>query len=138
MPEPRVIFALAAEAEDDFIWDRLGDIQSSMFAAGPVSIKFAYFGEEGARANRPFISTRWATDADDMHALMAHARTQCVCGCYVSIDDILGEALKETQQGSVQAVVIIGDHFHGNRDDAFAYARQLRAAGTDQSRIGSR
>ena len=65
-----------------------------------------------------------------MHDLMDHARTQCVCGCYVSIDDILGEALKETQQGSVQAVVIIGDHFHGNRDHAFAYARQLRAAGT--------
>ena len=45
MPEPRVIFALAAEAEDDFIWDRLADIQTIMFAAGPVSIKFAYFGE---------------------------------------------------------------------------------------------
>jgi hypothetical protein len=26
--------------------------------------------------------------------------------------------------------VIIGDHFHGNRDQAFAYASQLHAAGT--------
>ena len=35
------------------------------------------------------------------NALMDHARTQCVCGCYVNIDDILGEALKlkETRQG---------------------------------------
>jgi hypothetical protein len=76
------------------------------------------------------MSTRWATDPDDMRALLDHARSRCICGCYVNIDDILGQALRETQQGSVQAVVIIGDHFHGNRDDAFAYARQLRAAGT--------
>jgi hypothetical protein len=130
MSETRVIFALAAEAEDDFIWNRLGGIQADMFAAGPVSIKFAYFGREGALAGRPFISTRWVTDADDMHALMDHARTRCVCGCYVNIDDILGEALKEAQQGPVPAVVIIGDHFHGNREAAFVHAKQLHAAGT--------
>jgi hypothetical protein len=126
----RVILALAAEAEDDFIWSRLADIQTTMFATGPVAVRFAYFGEEGARERRPFMSTRWATDPDDMRALLDHARTECVCGCYVNIDDILGEALKETQQGPVQAVAVIGDHFHGNRDDAFAYARKLRAAGT--------
>jgi hypothetical protein len=129
MPEPRVIVALAVE-EDDFIWDRLRGIQPGVFAAGPVSIKLAFFGKEGALASRPFISTRWATDPDDMHALMDHARTQCVCGCYINIDDILGEALKETQQGPIQAVVIIGDRFHGNRDDALAHAQLLRAVGT--------
>jgi hypothetical protein len=44
----RVILALAAEANDDFIWDQLKIIQPDMFAAGPVSVKFAYFGTEGA------------------------------------------------------------------------------------------
>ena len=116
MTEARVILALAAEADDDFIWDQLKGIQTNMFAAGAVSIKFAYFGREGTLPSRPFISTRWATDAGDMQALMDHARARCVCGCYVNIGDILVEALKETQQEPVQAVVIIGDHFHGNRD----------------------
>jgi hypothetical protein len=65
-----------------------------------------------------------------MQALMNHARSQCVCGCYVDIDSILGEAVKETKQEPVQAVVIIGDHFHGKRDEALAHAQQLHAAGT--------
>ena len=130
MTEARVILALATEADDDFIWNRLGDIRTKMFAAGPVSIKFAYFGREGSLASRPLISTRWATDASDMQTLMDHARDRCVCGCYVNIGDILVEALKETEQRSIQAGVIIGDHFHGNRDDALVYAKQLRAVGT--------
>ena len=108
MTEARVILALAAEADDDFIWSRLEDIQSNMFAAGPVSIKFAYFGCEGSFERRPFMSTRWATHAGDMQALIDHARDRCVCGCYVNIGDVLVEALKETEQGSIQAVVIIG------------------------------
>jgi hypothetical protein len=101
-----------------------------VFAAGPVSVKFGYFGKEGALASRPFMSTRWATDPDDKRALLDHARARCVCGCYTNIDSILSEALKETKEGPIQAVVIFGDHFHGNHDDAFAYAKQLHAAGT--------
>jgi len=101
-----------------------------MFAAGPVSIKFAYFGEEGARERRPFMSTRWATDPDDMQALLDHARSRCVCGCYVDIDSILAEAVKETKQEPVRVVIVIADHFHGDRDEAQARARQLHAAGT--------
>jgi hypothetical protein len=33
MTEARVILALAAEADDDFIWTRLADIQSNMFVS---------------------------------------------------------------------------------------------------------
>jgi hypothetical protein len=60
----RVILAVANEADDDFIWDQMKSLQADMFAAGPVSIKVAYFGREGAGMTaRPFISTRWATAA---------------------------------------------------------------------------
>ena len=45
---PRVILTLAAEADDKFIWDQLQTLQLEMFGAGPVQIKFAYFGAEGA------------------------------------------------------------------------------------------
>ena len=68
MTEARVIFAVAAEADDALIWDRLRGIQTEVFAAGPINIKVAYFGREVAPPNRPFISTRWAADADDLQA----------------------------------------------------------------------
>src|SRR5262245_43292174 len=60
--DARVILAVAAEANDRFLWDRLKDVQAGMFAAGPVQIKFAYFGREGASQVRPCITTRWITD----------------------------------------------------------------------------
>jgi hypothetical protein len=130
-PNPRVILALAAEDDDEFIWEQLQTIQADMFAAGPVSIQFAYFGREGVlQTTRPFISTRWAATVDDMVDLMDHARANCVCGCFVQANDILEQALQETRQGPVQAVVIVGDRFYGDLDAAIATAEQLRAAGT--------
>jgi hypothetical protein len=128
---PRMILALAAEADDKDLWDRLQTIQPRMFAAGPVQVKFAYFGAEGALdTTRPYIATRWVTDADDMADIMDHGRAGCVCGCYVKINDILEQTLRETQQRPVQAVVIVGDYFHGDFDKAIATAKQLREAGT--------
>src|SRR6516164_4947448 len=127
--DARVILAVAAEANDRFIWDRLKDIQAGMFAAGRVQIKFAYFGREGALQTRPCITTRWITDADDMREIMDRGRAGCVCGCFVDVADILAQALQEAQRGPVQAVVIVGDHFHGNLDRAVATAKQLRKAG---------
>jgi hypothetical protein len=126
----RVIVALAAEADDEFIWDRFKALQPEMFAAGPVAIKFGYYGEEGELPARPFITTRWVTDADDMADLMDRGRVGCVCGCYVQINDILEQALWETRQEPVKAVIIVGDHFHGNLDDAVTTAKRLRVAGT--------
>jgi hypothetical protein len=130
MTKARVIFAVAAQADDALIWDRLRGIQTEVFAAGQINVKVAYFGREVAPPNRPFISTRWAADADDLQALMDRARARCICGCYVNIDDILAEAVREARNGPVQAVVIIGDNFHGSREEALAHAEQLRAAGT--------
>jgi hypothetical protein len=128
--DARVILALAAEADDEFIWDRLKDIQVEMFAAGPVQIKFAYFGREGALQTRPCITTRWITDADDMREIMDRGRAGCICGCFINVADILAQALQEAQRSPVQAVVIVGDHFHSNLDQAVAIAKQLRVAGT--------
>jgi hypothetical protein len=53
-----------------------------------------------------------------------------VCGCYVDVGDLLAQVLAEAQQNPVQAVVIIGDHLHGNLEDIVATAKQLRTAGT--------
>ena len=125
-----MILALAAEADDEFIWDRVKTLQTEMFVAGPVQIKFAYFGREGALPARPYIATSWVTDADEMADLVDRGRAGCVCGCFIRTGDILEQALRETRQGPVQAIVIIADGFYGDLDDAIATAKQLRAAGT--------
>jgi hypothetical protein len=109
--DARMILALAAETDDEFIWDHIKTLQPEMFAAGPVQIKFAYFGREGALQTRPCITTKWVTDADDMADIMDRGRRGCVCGCYIEIGDILEQALQETRQRPVQAVVIVGDYF---------------------------
>jgi hypothetical protein len=130
-PKSRIILALAPEQDHRFVWEHVRTIQAQMFAAGPVEIKFAYFGAEGEMTARPFVATEWVTNADDMTYIMDEARTSCVCGCYVPIGDILEHALQETRQGTaVQAVIIVGDHFYGDINKALATAKQLRAAGT--------
>ena len=127
--QPRVILALATEADDEFIWDRMRTLASEIFAV-PVAVKFAYFGREGALQTRPCITTRWVTDADDWADIVNRGRAGCVCGCYIQTSDILEQALRETRQGPVQAVVVVGDSFHGDLDAAIATAKALRAAGT--------
>ena len=110
---PRMILAVATETDDStkFIWDRLKVIQAEMFAVGPVEIKLAYFGREGALQVRPFIATTWSTNARDMQEIMERGRAGCVCGCYLNVSDILEHALQETKQSPVQAVIIVGELF---------------------------
>jgi hypothetical protein len=127
----RVILAVAAEADDSFIWEQLHTIQTAMFAAGSISLKFAFFGAEGPLATRrPCMTSRWVTDADDMDNLLDKARARCVCGCYVDIKDILTAAVQENKKAPVEAVVIVGDTFHSSLKEARALAKELQAAGT--------
>jgi hypothetical protein len=125
----RVLVAIAAETDDKSIWSRL-KMLPELFAAGPVAMRVGFFGAEGARSSRPFMVSRWTTDSADLADLLEKARTRCICGCYVRVSSILEQALRETQQGPLRAVVIIGDSFHGELDATIAIARQLRAAGT--------
>jgi hypothetical protein len=127
--QPRVILALATENPSDAIWDRIRMLADEIFA-GPVAVKFAYYGREGAGATRrPCIATDWITVADDWTDIVDQGRVDCVCGCFMQTDDFLIQALRETRQTPVQAVVILGG-FHGKLDTAVATAKLLRAAGT--------
>jgi len=123
----KVILGVAT-ANDASAWDQLKTITADMYDAGPVSIKFAYFGAEGNLSSRPCITTRWVTDPDDMDYLIDEARANCVCGCFVNVADIFDAALKEDEPP--EAVIVIGDVFHSNRDTALASAEKLAAAGT--------
>ena len=125
----RVLFAVAAEGDDEYIWSRL-KMLPELFAAGPVAIRVGFFGAEGTRSSRPFMVSRWTTNPADLADLLQKARTRCICGCYVKVSSILEQALRETQQGPLRAVVIVGDSFYGDFEAAMATAKQLRAAGT--------
>jgi hypothetical protein len=127
--QPRVILALATENPSDAIWGRIRMLADEIFA-GPVAVKFAYYGRESAGATRrPCIATDWVTVADDWTDIVDQGRVDCVCGCFMQTDDFLTQALRETRQTPVQAVVILGG-FHGKLDTAVATAKLLRAAGT--------
>jgi len=127
--QSRVILALATENPSDVIWGRIRILADEIFA-GPVAVKFAYYGREGAGATRrPCIATDWVTVADDWTDIVDQGRVDCVCGCFMQTDDFLTQALRETRQTPVQAVVILGG-FHGKLDTAVATAKLLRAAGT--------
>ena len=124
----RMIVALAGEADDRFAtWDRVAALAPELFAAGALEIRLAYFGREGRLQTRPFIAAHWVAGADDLVDLMDRARSNCVCGCFVQIGDILEHALREPKP--LQAVVIIGDCFHGDLQAALAAARKLRDPG---------
>jgi hypothetical protein len=105
-PRPRVVIAVAAERSDEFIWSQMAQLPE-LFNAGPIAVKLAFYGREVSPPARPYMSTRWATDASDLASLVADARTRCVCGCFLYVSSILEEALREAQQSSVQAVMII-------------------------------
>jgi hypothetical protein len=129
---PRVILVSANDAPATL--DRAKELQREMFnaAAGPLEMKFAYYGADDAGGRRTCrITTRWISDADDMGNIMG--RANCSCGCYVSIRRVLNAAVEENKVRPVQAVVIIGDAFHDDPEDlheAALYANRLRRDGT--------
>jgi hypothetical protein len=51
--DARMIFALAAEANDEFVWDRVKILQTEMFAAGPVHIKSPSTWSMSNRTKKP-------------------------------------------------------------------------------------
>ena len=79
MSDARIVLAVAAEANDEFVWSQLETLQKQMFAVGPVNIKLAYFGAEGrGQHTRPYVATRWIDNPSSMLDAIAKARSQCV------------------------------------------------------------
>ena len=115
-------FAVAAESDDAFIWDRITTLQAELFAAGPVEIKFGYFGREGALPSRPFIASSWITNADDLADLIERGRAGCVCGCYIQINDIL-KSLVVFDAGQMHLPEIRGEDRQRVKDQRAVVAR---------------
>jgi hypothetical protein len=130
---PRVLLALANHGRSPG-WERAKTLQRQMFeaAASGLEMKFAFYAEDDDKGvRRCRITTRWIANPDDMAALMD--RAECNCGCYVNIRSMLQQAVKENQDRSMRAAVIVGDAFHDNQDgldEAALAANQLQREGT--------
>jgi hypothetical protein len=129
---PRVVLALANHGRATG-WDRAKDLQRGLFQATTgLEMKFAFYGADDANGvRRCRITTRWIIDPDDMAGLID--RAECRCGCFVNIRDVLAQAVKESKDRPLRAVIIVGDAFHDNQDnldEAAIAANQLRRAGT--------
>jgi hypothetical protein len=129
---PRAILALAAFAPAG--WDRAKGLQRKLFeaAAGNLEMKFACYGPDDSKGVRHArITKRWIGNSGDMAGLIDKA--ECVCGCFINIHDVLAQAVKEAEERSLRAVIIVADAFHDTLDDlneAAISAIQLRRAGT--------
>src|SRR5262252_8721430 len=111
-------------------WDRAKQLQRRMFeAAGGdgLKLKFAFYGPDDATSTRRCqITENWFTDA----AAMADAidRAECNCGCYLHIRSVLKQAVTESEQQPLRAMVIVNDAFHDDQeslDEAAIAANQL-------------
>jgi hypothetical protein len=131
---PRVIVALANHGSRPG-WDRAKLLQRQLFAAtdgSGLQMKFAFYGPDDAGGvRRCRITTRWIIDPDDMAAVID--RAECDCGCYVYIRSVLAQAVRESEEQPLRAVIIVGDAFHDDLDgldEAAISANRLRRAGT--------
>jgi hypothetical protein len=129
---PRVLLALANHGHSPG-WEYAVALGRQAYAAARgLEMKFACWGEDGAKGVRKLRITKdWISDADRMAGLMG--RSKCECGCYVYINNVLQQAVEENKDRPMRAVVIVGDMFHDDEDglaEAALAVRELQRQGT--------
>lgn len=119
----RLIFALDATASRQPTWDSASRLQAEMFSStreiGQLQVKLCFY-----RGYDELRSSTWYEDADKLiHAMSA---VQCRAG-QTQIGRLLNHALKlqqNQQQGSIQALVFIGDCIEESLDQLCHLAGQ--------------
>ena len=101
----RLIFAMDATASREPTWDQACQIQGEMFtetaALGGLDIQLCYY-----RGFGEFEVSPWLSSADDL----LHRMTSVSCrGGYTQIEKVLRQAIEQTRQKKVQALVFVGD-----------------------------
>lgn len=121
----RLIFAIDATASRQPTWDRACHLQAEMFLAvrdiGGLAVSLAYF-----RGFREFAATPFLTSADDLARRMSGVT--CLGG-QTQVTRVLGHALAETKRERVNALVLIGDAFEEDVDEACHLAGELGLRG---------
>lgn len=121
----RLMFAMDATASREPTWDRACKIQGDMFSStaslGGLEIQLCYY-----RGYNEFDASPWLTSTD---ALLQRMTAVSCRGGYTQIEKVLQQALKQTRQKKVQALVFVGDCMEENVDRLCHLAGELGVLG---------
>jgi len=121
----RLMFAMDATASREPTWDRACQIQGEMFtetaALGGLGIQLCYY-----RGFGEFEASPWLTSAD---ALLQRMTSVSCRGGYTQIEKVLRQAIEQTKQNKVQALVFVGDCMEEDVDRLCHLAGELGMLG---------
>lgn len=121
----RLMFAMDATASREPSWDRACQIQGEMFtetaALGGLDIQLCYY-----RGYREFEASPWLSSADDLLQRMTSVSCR---GGYTQIEKVLRQAIEQTRQKKVQALVFVGDCMEEDVDHLCHLAGELGMLG---------
>ncbi len=121
----RLIFAMDATASREHAWDRACNIQGEMFretaALGGLDIQLCYY-----RGFGEFKASSWLSSSDELLKNMTSVSCR---GGFTQIEKVLRQALKQTRQRKVQALVFVGDSMEEDVDHLCQLAGELGMTG---------
>jgi len=121
----RLMFAMDATASRGPSWDRACQIQGEMFtktaALGGLDIQLCYY-----RGFGEFEASPWLSSAD---ALLQRMTSVSCRGGYTQIEKVLRQAIEQSKQKKVQALVFVGDCMEEDVDRLCHLADELGILG---------
>ncbi len=121
----RLMFAMDATASREPTWDRACQIQGEMFTAtaalGGLDIQLCYY-----RGFGEFEASPWLSSADAL--LQRMTSVSCRAG-HTQIEKVLRQAIEQTKQKKVQALVFVGDCMEEDVDRLCHLAGELGMLG---------
>ncbi len=121
----RLMFAMDATASRGPSWDRACQIQAEMFTAtaalGGLDIQLCYY-----RGFGEFEASPWLSSADAL--LQRMTSVSCRAG-HTQIEKVLRQAIEQTKQKKVQALVFVGDCMEEDVDRLCHLAGELGMLG---------
>ena len=121
----RLIFAMDATASREPSWDRACELQGEMFtetaALGGLDIQLCYY-----RGYGEFDASPWLASSQELLQRMTSVSCR---GGYTQIEKVLRQAIEQTKQQRVQALVFVGDCMEEDVDRLCHLAGQLGVLG---------
>ena len=121
----RLIFAMDATASREPTWDQACQLQGDMFsttaALGGLDIQLVYY-----RGFGEFDASPWLSSADTLLQRMTSVSCR---GGHTQIGKVLQQAISQTKEQKVQALVFVGDCMEEDADHLCHLAGQLGVLG---------
>ena len=121
----RLIFAMDATASREPTWDQACQLQGEMFsttaALGGLDIQLVYY-----RGFGEFDASPWLSSADTLLQRMTSVSCR---GGHTQIGKVLQQAISQTKEQKVQALVFVGDCMEEDADHLCHLAGQLGVLG---------